>query len=207
MCNDTPVVTTIYGSSLDKRLKPSVILCKIANLITSGCSEKIPASPSPAGNKVCWDKETLNCWTSCQTISSHAFPRGHQASAVFPPLSVTTRSQPSTYGLPRAGSRCPRSELFLFFYYFCMSDSLRIARLYTKGSVFACVSIVSVLKTKLVTGYVTLGCGLAASSQSWELRSTLRGSRTPNEGLCQKEMSSCPIGPLRLSHILQWHQG
>lgn len=40
MCNYTPVDMTIYGSSLDKGLKPSVILCKIPNLITSGQFER-----------------------------------------------------------------------------------------------------------------------------------------------------------------------
>lgn len=73
MCIYTPCGHDRIWLQLDKGLKPSVILCKIPNLITSGQFKKITSSPSPAGNKasVCSDKAGIELRN---ILSNHLLP-------------------------------------------------------------------------------------------------------------------------------------
>lgn len=173
---------------------------------------EITSSPSPAGNKasVCSDKagiELLSVLSKLLLPRFSPWPSGQRR--LRSPLSLTTWSQPSTYGLPSVASRCPRFELFFFlffyFFYFCVSDLLCTAWLQQKVQPFVCicpklhcVSCTEPGKKKKADFCCHLVhhaqvCRRPVSSETSEPRVELAALSDRQWAPLSEEMSSCPL--------------
>lgn len=190
---------TVYGSSLDKGLKPSVILCKIPNLITSGQFKKITSSPSPAGNKasVCSDKagiELLNILSNHLLPHFSPWPSGKRR--LF--FSFCNNIEPA-FNLRSAKCREQESKVWTFLFslfflicvcqFYCASPDCNTRLSLCVHLPFTLLCWFYTARGKKIDFCCHLVhhaqvCRLPVSLETSEPRSTSQPSLTPNEPFC-----------------------